>query len=500
MKISFDKAAAPAAGAYVVWATDGGKLTSSGQALDKRLKGALARAIKAQHFEGKLGTGLMLPAPTGTRLDQVYVAGLGKPAEFGEKAAFKVGSHVYAAFAGVAKTVTVAIDALGKGGDDGQALTAEIALGAKLASYRFDKYRTKLTKKDKPILSEVRLACGDPAQARKAYAARDKISQGVFLTRDLVSEPPNVLYPESFARRAQELTALGVKVEVLNRAQMEKLGMHALLGVAQGSTKEARTVIMQWNGAGTGKGSPSSPLAFIGKGVTFDTGGISIKPALNMHDMKWDMGGAGTVVGLMCALAGRNAKVNVVGAIGLVENMPDGNAQRPGDIVTTMSGQTVEVLNTDAEGRLVLCDVLHYVNERFKPKFMIDLATLTGAIIISLGHERAGMFSNDDELSERVFKAGEAVSERVWRLPMGEEYDKMIKSDIADMQNIGGRGAGSITAAQFLQRFVGKTPWAHLDIAGVAWSSKNEPGVPKGATGFGVRLLDRLVTDYYEND
>mgnify|MGYP000430463616 CR=1 FL=1 len=299
---------------------------------------------------------------------------------------------------------------------------------------------------------------------------------------------------------------LGVDVEVMGRSQMEKIGMGALLGVGQGSEREPKLVVMQWQGLpnGSGKGrkgkkDAASPIAFVGKGVTFDTGGISIKPSAGMEDMKWDMGGAGVVIGLMKALAGRAAKVNVVGIVGLVENMPSGSAQRPGDIVTSMSGQTIEVLNTDAEGRLVLADALWYCKDRFKPRWMVDLATLTGAMVVSLGQEKAGVFSNNDELAERIYAAGEAVDEHVWRMPLGDEYDKLIKSDVADMKNIGSRWGGSITAAQFLQRFVDKTPWVHIDIAGVTWSSKDKTTVPKGGTAFGVRLLDRLVADHYES-
>ena len=309
-----------------------------------------------------------------------------------------------------------------------------------------------------------------------------------------MSEPPNVLYPESLANRCKELSKLGVKVQILGEAQMKRLGMGALLGVGQGSIRESKMVIMQWDGGA----AKDQPVAFVGKGVTFDTGGISLKPGAGMEDMKWDMGGSGVVIGLMKALAGRKAKANVVGVVGLVENMPDGNAQRPGDIVTTMSGQTIEILNTDAEGRLVLADALHYTIDRFAPKFVVNLATLTGAIIISLGSEYAGMFSNNDQLCDRLSSAGEQVSEKVWRMPMGDAYDKMINSQVADMQNIGGRSGGSITAAQLLQRFVGKTAWAHLDIAGVTWSKKDAPTVPKGGTAFGVRLLDRLVSNHYE--
>jgi leucyl aminopeptidase len=303
-----------------------------------------------------------------------------------------------------------------------------------------------------------------------------------------------VLYPEEFARRAGGLKKLGVAVDVLDVKEMKKLGMNALLGVGQGSEHESRTVIMRWNGGKRG----AAPLAFVGKGVCFDTGGISIKPAGSMEDMKGDMAGAACVVGLMHALAGRKAKVNAVGAIGLVENMPDGKAQRPGDIVTTMSGQTIEIINTDAEGRLVLSDLLHYVNKRFKPKFMIDLATLTGAIIVALGQEYAGLFANDEKLAERLLEVGNEIGERVWRMPLGPEYDKMIDSKFADMKNTGGRYGGAITAAQLLQRFVDKTPWAHLDIAGTAMGSPQTDINRSWGSGFGVRLLDRLVAEYYE--
>jgi leucyl aminopeptidase len=317
----------------------------------------------------------------------------------------------------------------------------------------------------------------------------------VFFTRDLVSEPPNILHPEEFAKRARKLEELGVDVEILGEKEMTKLGMHTLLGVGQGSVRESQLVVMQWKGA---KDKGAAPVAFVGKGVTFDTGGISIKPAAGMDAMKYDMGGAGTVTGLMHALAGRKAKVNAIGVIGLVENMPDGNAQRPGDIVKSMSGQTVEILNTDAEGRLVLADALWYTQGRFKPKFMVDLATLTGAIRVSLGLEIAGLFSNNDELAERLIAAGKAEGEELWRMPLNDRFDKMIDSPVADMKNIGGQFGGSITAAAFLQRFVNKVPWAHLDIAGTAWAEEARGVTPKGASGYGVRLLNRLVADHYE--
>jgi leucyl aminopeptidase len=372
---------------------------------------------------------------------------------------------------------------------------AAIAAGIRLRAYTFDRYKTKKKEGEETALrASVSIAVDDVAAARKAFAPNAHLVEGVITARDLVNEPPNVLFPVEFARRAGQLRKLGVVVDVLDVNAMKKLGMGALLGVAQGSTQPGRTVIMRWNGGKKG----DQPVAFIGKGVCFDTGGISIKPASGMEDMKGDMGGAACVVGLMQALAARKAKANVIGAIGVVENMPDGNAQRPGDIVTSMSGQTIEIINTDAEGRLVLADVLWYVAKKFKPKFMVDLATLTGAIMVALGTEYAGLFSNNDELAERLIKVGLATGERVWRMPLGPEYDKQIDSQFADMKNTGTRNGGSITAAQFLQRFVDGTPWAHLDIAGTAMGAPKTEINQSWGSGFGVRLLDRLVAEHYE--
>ncbi|MEQ8369523.1 MAG: leucyl aminopeptidase, partial [Alphaproteobacteria bacterium] len=383
-----------------------------------------------------------------------------------------------------------------RGRFDSAHIAAHLAFGARLQSYRFDRYRTRLSDDKKPTLQSLDIALKGPASARRHFDRLSAIADGVFLTRDVVSEPPNVLYPESYAERLLDLRKDGCKVQVLDETALRKLGMHSLLGVAQGSARPGRVVIMEWHGAA----KTQAPLAFIGKGVTFDTGGISLKPGPGMDMMKWDMGGSGTVVGLMRALARRKAKVNAVGIVGLVENMPDGNAQRPGDIVSSMSGQTIEILNTDAEGRLVLCDVLTYAQQKYKPALMVDLATLTGAILVALGAPYAGLFSNDDRLSGQLSRAGEAVEERVWRLPLSDAYDREIDSKVADVKNIAAnRNAGSIVAAQFLQRFVDKgVPWAHLDIAAVAWSDKARPTVPSGATGWGVRLLDRLVADNYE--
>tara|TARA_B100000315_G_scaffold254609_1_gene296044 strand:+ start:3184 stop:4689 length:1506 start_codon:yes stop_codon:yes gene_type:complete len=499
MKISFAKPGLPATGIVVVSANAGSKLSAAATKLDKKTGGALTRAIKASSFEGKKGQSLNVMAPAGTRLDRVMVVGLGKAKDVSELEMQKLGGRIYAGtWQGKKGTVAIAVDAVKDVKMSAADIAAEIAFGAELRSYRFDKYKTKQKPKDKPSLKSITLHCAGFANARKKYAGLGKIASGVFFTRNLVSEPSNVLYPDTLAKQAKTLEKLGVKVQVFGEAQMRRLGMGALLGVGQASIRESKMVVMQWQGGPKGRGKAAQPIAFVGKGVTFDTGGISIKPSAGMEDMKWDMGGAGVVIGLMKALAGRKAKANVVGVVGLVENMPGGNAQRPGDIVTSMSGQTIEVLNTDAEGRLVLADALHYTNNRFKPKFMVNLATLTGAIIVSLGSHHAGLFSNNDQLSERLTKAGTDVDEKLWRLPLSEAYDKMINSQAADMQNIGGRGAGSITAAQFLQRFVGKTPWAHLDIAGVTWSKADAPTVPKGGTAFGVRLLDRLVANNYE--
>ncbi len=495
MKIRFSKLELPKDGSLVVFALKGGDLLASAQAVDKALDGAVARAVAASRFKGGGGDALVLPSPGEGRWERVVLLGLGKPADFDALAAQNAGGRAATALNGAgAKSAALLLDPVDGGKIGGAEAAARAGFGARLRSYRFDRYRTKEKPDRKPTLARMTVGAPDPAAARKAFRPLDSLADGVFLTRDLVSEPPNIMYPETLAAQGEALRELGVEVEVLGEKEMRDLGMGSLLGVGQGSARESKLLVMQWKGGG----AKEQPVAFIGKGVTFDTGGISIKPAAGMDDMKWDMGGSGVVIGLMKALAGRKAKCNAVGVAGLVENMPSGTAQRPGDIVTSMSGQTVEVLNTDAEGRLVLADALWYTQDRFKPKFMIDLATLTGAIIIALGNENCGLFSNNDELADRVAAAGRAVGERAWRMPLGDAYDKELTSDAADMKNIGGRGAGSITAAQFLQRFVNDVPWAHLDIAGVTWSKKDKPTAPKGGTGFGVQLLDRLVAEHYE--
>ena len=427
--------------------------------------------------------------------------GLGKPEQAGAKVFEELGGALTAHLNGAGETeATVAIDLAEGSPIDAARAAAQLAFGAQLRSYRFDKYKTKQKPEQKLSLGRLTVSTDAAGAAKRAWRPLEKTVEAVFFTRDLVSEPANVIFPETLAEQARTLEEQGVRVEILDEEAMRKLGMGALLGVAQGSARPPRLVVMEWHGAGHA-GRPAAPLAFIGKGVTFDTGGISIKPAAGMGDMKWDMAGSAVVIGLMRLLAARKAKIDAIGIVGLVENMPSGTAQRPGDIVTSMSGQTIEVLNTDAEGRLVLADAMWYCQDRFKPQLMIDLATLTGAIIVALGHHHAGLFANDDELAARLTEAGKAVGEELWRLPLADSYDRDIDSDAADVKNIGGgRAAGSITAAQFLQRFVNKVPWAHLDIAGMAWSSKDAATVPKGATAFGVRLLDRFVAQHYEKD
>ena len=492
VKVGFVPLSAAARGTLVVFCDEALKL---GAATRKALGGAadlVKRAAAAAEFKGKNGATLDLLEPDGIKIQRLIVVGVGKPSELKEKDFLKFGG----ALAGKLNAATEAVTVLAELPDGAiePANAASIGAGVRLRAYRFNRYKTKKKDENDALRAQVSILVGDVAATRKAFAASAQVVDGVLMARELVNEPPNVLYPEEFARRAGQLRKLGVTVEVLDVKAMTKLGMGALLGVAQGSARPGRTVIMRWNGGKRG----AQPVAFVGKGVCFDTGGISIKGAANMEDMKGDMGGAACVVGLMQALAARKAHVNAVGAIGLVENMPDGNAQRPGDIVTSMSGQTIEIINTDAEGRLVLADLLWYVSKNFKPKFIVDLATLTGAIMVALGTEHAGLFSNNDELAQRLSEAGAATGEKVWRMPLGPEYDKLIDSQFADMKNTGGRHGGSITAAQFLQRFVDSTPWAHLDIAGTAMGAPKTEINQSWGSGYGVRLLDRLVADHYE--
>jgi leucyl aminopeptidase len=457
---------------------------------DKAEGGAYARAIAWGRFTAAKGQVLDLPGADAA--ERVLLVGAGKADGFDETGAEHAAATAYGAVkASGLKTLRIKLPS----GEP--TMAARAALGVRLAAYRFDKYRTKEPADKKPSIAKTEIATGDTSAASTAFAPLAALADAVAFSRDLVSEPPNVLYPVEFAKRVKALEVLGLEVEILGEAEMEKLGMGSLLGVGQGSVRESQLAVIRWNGA---RDASAQPVAFIGKGVCFDTGGISLKPADGMEDMKWDMGGAAAVAGLMHVLAGRKAKVNAVGILGLVENMPDGNAQRPGDVVTSMSGQTIEIINTDAEGRLVLADAVWYCQDRFKPKFMVDLATLTGAIIIALGNDYAGLFSNNDELSENLLAASKTEGEPLWRLPLPPQYDKNIDSMIADMKNTGGRPGGSITAAMFIQRFVNGLPWAHLDIASTAWKKPSAiPTIPDGATGFGVRLLNRMVAEKYED-
>ena len=493
LKIEFQAPGALKGGDLVIFV---GEDLKPSQAAAKSLGKAadlVARAAAVERFTGKAYTAMALTAPAGLPVDRLTVVGLG-----GEKDRAKLDwARLGGLVAGKVSSpnATVILDSPGL--QVSPETAAEMAMGAKLRTYSFDRYKTKKKDEDKDKANgttRIVFVLDDAAGAKRAFKAQDGLANGVILARDLVNEPPNVLGPEEFASRAQALEKLGVDVEILDERALRRIGMRALLGVGQGSERGSRVAIMRWNG---GKAN-AQPVAFIGKGVVFDSGGISIKPGGGMEDMKGDMAGAACVVGLMHALASCKAKANVIGAIGLVENMPDGNAQRPGDIVTTLSGQTIEIINTDAEGRLVLADVLWYVQDRFKPKFMVDLATLTGAILVALAQEYAGLFSNDDELAERLIAAGQATGEKVWRMPLGPAFDKLIESKFADMKNTGGRHGGSSTAAALLQRFVNDVPWAHLDIAGTGMGSPQSDLNRSWGSGWGVRLLDRLVRDHYE--
>ena len=493
VKIAFAPFGPAEGGALVVFAGADLALGERTAGLFKGAKSYLADAAETLAFKAKSLSAMDLVRPAAISAERLLVAGVtlkseDKPLDF-----FVLGGFVAGKLA-KAKRVQVVFEA--PAGEWDAAAAAEFALGFRLRGYKFDKYKTKKPDaEDAEAVKELTILVADAEAAERAFVQREALAEGVELARSLVNEPPNVLYPESFAERVAELEEVGVDVEILDERAMGKLGMGALLAVGQGSKRESRFVVMRWKGA---KSKKTAPVAIVGKGVCFDTGGISIKPGAGMEDMKGDMAGAACVVGLLHALAKRKAKANVVGVIGLVENMPGSEAYRPGDILKSMSGQTIEVINTDAEGRLVLADALWWTKETVKPKFMVDLATLTGAILVALGTENAGLFSNDDELSQRLAEAGKATGETVWRMPMSPTYDKLVDSKFADMKNTGGRHAGSITAAHFLKRFVGDTPWAHLDIAGTAMASPASETNTSWGSGWGVRLLDRLVADHYE--
>ncbi|TYC63339.1 leucyl aminopeptidase [Rhodobacterales bacterium] len=493
-KVSFSKLAAPGKGVSVVLAGTDLALGPIAGEVASKLEGGLERAAGIAGFKGKKKSMMNLIAPGGTGLDRLIAFGIGGPDELQLEDWRAFGGAVLAELQ-KSKTETATVVLEGPAGYEISAeAVAEFAMGAKLRAYVFDTYKSKKAEDETEKDLSLTIAVADPRAAKKAWGVADAVAEGVILARDLVNEPPNVLGPVEFADKARELEKLGVEVEILGEKEMKKLKMAALLGVAQGSTRPPRLAVMRWNG---GKKN-SAPVALVGKGVVFDTGGISIKPAAGMDEMKGDMGGAAAVVGAMRAIAGRNAKANVIGVIGLVENMPDGNAQRPGDIVTAMSGTTIEILNTDAEGRLVLADALWYTQEKYKPAIMIDLATLTGAVLVALGNHNAGLFSNDEDLAGNLLAAAKASGEPLWRLPLSKDYDKLIDTPNADVKNVGGRWAGSITAAQFLQRFANDVPWAHLDIAGTAFGAPKDDISQSWASGYGVRLLNQLVADHYE--
>ena len=497
--IQFMPLSAAPAGAMLLLAGQELALGSAARGIDERVKGALTKAARAADFTGKTKTSIEVLAPTGIETPRVILLGTGNAAK--ELDRLQLGGFAFAQLSARKGEVgTIVADPADPGTVSAEEFAADMALGALLRSYSFKKYQTKKSEdgaeeEAREGLRKLIVQCAKPDVAAKAFLARKAVAEGVFLARDLVNEPANMLGPVEFAERMRDLSRVGLQVEVLDEDQMRALKMAALLAVGQGSERPSRMVVMHWHGA---KSKRTKTLAFVGKGVTFDTGGISMKPAGGMEDMKGDMGGAACVAGLMLALAARKAAVNAVGLIGLTENMPSGKAQRPGDIVTSMSGQTIEVINTDAEGRLVLADVLCYAQQQFKPRFIVDLATLTGAIIMALGKEYAGLFANDDRLAGELAAAGEATGEKVWRMPLAKAYDKMIDSKNADMKNIGGRHGGAITAAQFLQRFIKDTTWAHIDIAGTAMDSGRNDINQSWGSGWGVRLLDRLVADNYE--
>jgi leucyl aminopeptidase len=489
IKISFQKPAKQPV--LCVGIFDDNTLPDVTKSLDKSLKGLITTSLKNSKFKGKINQSLKIYTTDGS---QVILIGLGKEKDLTDVVWQKIGSSILAALSTIPNGEgAVEIHSLKK--TSNEEIAANIAYGALLKSWRFEKYFTKKKPEELFSVKKLTVLTPDPTSAEKLFKPLSKCAEGVEIAKTISTEPANVMTPDAIAKIAETLSKDGVKVEIFNEKELKKMGMNALLGVSQGSDKGARLVVLRWNGGDKNE----APVAIVGKGVTFDSGGISIKPATNMEDMKYDMSGAAVVIGLLKTLALRKAKANVIGLAGIVENMPSGTAQRPGDVVKSLSGQTIEVINTDAEGRLVLADVLWYTQHRFKPKLMVDLATLTGAIVISLGATRAGLFSSDKTLAKKLFDAGEKVGELLWEFPMDDDYDSDINSEIADVKNTGSaRGAGSVTAAKFLQRFTNKVPWAHLDIAGTAYTKKELTLSAPGSTAFGVRLLNRFIQDNYE--
>ncbi len=501
-KINFEKINLPKTGTLIFTVTDKGALSDSAKTLDKDHGKFITKAMKVGEFTGKKSTSLEILAPSQINNERIILIGTGKQ----EDATPIDWRHLGGTIAGGLATkkinkATLIAETI-EPTQEGTENLANIAHGATLRQYKFNKYKSNETDQDKQKSIEIdaiSIQCQEPAKAKKLYNDQFvPLQSGVFSARDLVNEPANILGPDEYAKRIKALSSLGLEIQILADKDLKKLKMHSLLGVGEGSRQGTYLAVMRWNGNPKSK---DKPVAIVGKGVTFDTGGISIKGSGGMEDMKGDMGGSATVVGLMQTLAKRKAKVNVIGVVGLVENMPDGQAQRPGDIVTSMSGQTIEVINTDAEGRLVLADALWYTQGKYSPSHMINLATLTGAIMVALGKEYAGLFSNNDEISEQLTQSGERTGEAVWRMPLGKigsSYDKLVNSQFADMKNTGGRWGGAITAAQFLQRHVNDTPWAHLDIAGVAMASNKSPISQSWASGFGVDLLNDWISVNFE--
>jgi leucyl aminopeptidase len=484
----------------VLLAGDDLEFGAKGKELDTKSAGAISKAAAAANYKGKFKATLEILAPAKLGIDRLIVAGLGKRATLTEVQLIELGGAILAAVQGrKCSTASIIVDLDAADEQGSETVAALIAQGAMLRHYNFKKYHTKKSADDadadKDGLKKITVHVAHHDRAKASFQPLKAIAHGVNVARDLVNEPANILGPVELAEKTKALEKLGVEVTILDVKDMEKLGMGSLLCVGQGSERPSRLAVMAWNGA---KSKKAKPICFVGKGVIFDTGGISIKPAGGMEDMKGDMGGAAAVVGTMHALAERKANVNAVGLIGCVENMPSGKAVRPGDIVTSMSGQTIEVINTDAEGRLVLADVLWYAQEKFKPKLIVNLATLTGAIMIALGKEYAGMFANDDKLAEELSSASRATGEKVWRMPLDKAFDKAMDSRFADMKNTGGRWGGSCTAAAFLQRFIKDTPWCHLDVAGTAMDGAKNDFNTSWGSGWGVRLLNRFVSEFHE--
>jgi len=498
MKITFAKPSVPKEGVIAVGILAERTLTPAAAEIDEATGGALRRALEVSgKFKGERESGFVIPAPAGLDASAVLLYGLGKAEELDPVKLRRIGGDLAARLLALdLPSAGIRVDAVDGAPIEPAEMAAEIAYGLRLRAYRFDRYRTEKKDEAKPKLAKVTLLAPGHSDAKKRFQRHEAVADGVFLARDLVTTPPNDKRPEDYAKRLEKhLTELGVEVEVFDDKKLRKLGMHSLLSVAQGSTHEARVLVMRWSGGE----ADAAPVALIGKGVTFDTGGLSLKPPSGMMQMKIDMGGSAAVAGTIAALAARKAAVNAVGIVGLVENMPSGQAMRPGDVIGSLSGKTIEVLNTDAEGRLVLADLLWYAEDRFKPKAMVDIATLTGAVLVSLGTRRAGLFASDDQLAQHLIAAADGEDEMLWRLPLGPEFDKALESEIADMRNVGRNGyGGSCVAAQFLARFVREVPWAHLDIAGTVWTDSDLPVTPKGAAGFAVRTLHRLVADHYE--